>query len=281
MGQNRPGSLLVAAIAVASCISPHGTRLPPVQKTISFPPLNESVQADVGKILVANGNFFAYDGIRLRNTITARLGVGGNPAMGIRGTPPNVMLRPQFLFPQSEDQEYEYYTGNVRFYYRGATVADTPGTAPSQWKVGGLRIRKDDWNDVAIWAPGHDRIYDPEFPARSFRIGYPKEEPRIASAVIERSMEGSWAKEVTFVSVEDDGILNFRYLEHKGDASRPVDTEKISFDPAGESSLFVQGARLEIEGTHGDKVFYRVLENFPPPRDMVEAAGVETVMGPE
>jgi len=264
-------------LIVAGCASPFGTKLPPVEKTIAFPPVNESVQADEGMILVANGNFYAYDGIELLNTINARLGIGGNPSQGFRGTPPKVMLRPQYLFPQSEDEKFIYYTGNVRFYYGGAPIVDDPGTAPSQWKVGGLRISKSDWNDVVIWAPRHDRVYDPEFPAKNFRIGRSLEQPRIRTAVIERSVREAWAKELIYRGPADDGALNFIYQEHKGDAKSPLYREDIRFDPTGDPVLTVRGARIEIEGTHDNKIFYKVLDNFPSPQSAVDFASAETV----
>jgi len=255
--------LLQAAVlvSVSGCLYTDGTRLPPVEKTLSFPPPGESVQADPGMILVANGNYYAYDGIELLNTIDARLGVGGNVAMGISGAPPNVLLRPQFLFPQSEDEDYIYYTGNVRFY-------DDPNTDPSEWKVGGLRISKTDWNDVAIWAPGHDRVYDPEFPARNFRIGRPSEPALVRNAVIERSTRNAWAKELIFQGPADDGALYFTYQEHRGAANEPVDREDIKFDPDDGPVLSVNGAKVEIEGTYEDKIFYKVIENFPAPKSL-------------
>lgn len=258
-------------LAVAGCSNPFGTALPPVEKTILIPPTSESLQADAGMILVANGTYFAYEGIRLRNTINARLGVGGNPAQGLGGSPPNVMLRPQYLFPQSQDDEYIYYTGNVRFYYGGAPVIESPRTAASQWKVGGLRISKTDSKDIAIWAPRQDRVYDPEFPAKNFRIGRPVQTPMVQAAIIERSLEDAWAKELVYVGLADNGALHFIYREHRGDAKSPVDQTEIEFNPTDQSVLTVHGAKLEIEGIHDEKIFFRVLENFRPPPEYAEA----------
>jgi hypothetical protein len=281
MGLCRKLFLAAIVVSVSGCLYTHGTRLPPVQKTIAFPPVNESVQADEGMILVANGNFYAYDGIELLNTINARLGVGGNPAMGISGAPPNVMLRPQYLFPQSEDEDYIYYTGNVRFYYGGAPIVDDPRTSASEWKVGGLRISKLDSNDIAIWAPRHERVYDPEFPAKNFRIGHPSEPALIRTAVIERSTRGAWAKELIYQGPADDGALYFTYQEHRGAAGRPVDRDDIKFDPVDGPVLTVKGAMIEIQGTHEDKIFYKVIENFPSPRQEPDFSPAKTVMTPE
>lgn len=250
----KPTVVFLALLLLAGCASRSGIKIDPDQRALEFPSPNMEVLIDAGGIVLAKGNYFSFPGVRLHNTIEGELGVG--PAR------PIAVLRPQFLYPQSEDDVWTYYTGNVRFYYGGTQVVEDTRNAPSRWRVGGLRISKFNPEIIEIWAPVHNRVVDPTHPAVNYRTGTPKQDPVIGEAVIEISIKESWAKELIYDGQTDD-VLNFTYQEHAGDRIKPVRRTRITVKLGDDPVFEFEGARVEIFAAFGNKLHYQVLSNFP------------------
>ena len=125
-----------------------------------------------------------------------------------------------------------------------------------------LRISKYNTGIIEIWAPTHNRIVDPTHPAVNFRTGKPKQDPVIGEAVIEISLEESWAKELIYDGQTGE-LLNFTYQEHFADRAEPVRSVQFKVKMGDDPVIQLEGARIEILGAFGGKLHYQVLNNFP------------------
>jgi hypothetical protein len=259
-GWNTAGLLIVASV-LSACIAQPGIDVPPAKQLLAFPPVGTVAETGAGGIVSAKGNFFAYNGLELHNQIEATVGVGAASS--------RVTIQPQFLFPQSEDEEWVYYAANVRLHKRGRMVIDeSRQDSTSLWKVGGLQVNKANPDEVRVWVPLHVRKNDYDLPARNFRTSKPRQTPVLTKATIEHPLEESWAKELIFDGSGNGGEIHFTYQEHVGDSTEPMNRQEYQFEPTEGVVLNIEGARFEILEVSDGKLQYKVIRNFPDKKNI-------------
>ena len=243
-----------AALRAAACLlalsasfgaHAQGDEIPPGATVISIPETADRFNVGTGETVAAIATIYTYDGIELKSPINARQRGGSGAGR------PTVVIEPQYLVARSEDSHWIYYSGNV--IYNQAGVINTTGelgTAGLQTRVGGLRINKDNPDDIEIWVRQHR--------GRGFFI---EEPPVFESATIGAGEESNTAKELAFGGVEGNEIILI-YREHAGTSTEPVHEEAVRTTFAAGETIAVRGVRLEVVDASESGLTFRVLENF-------------------
>jgi len=221
-----------------------GEEIAPTETVIEIPDHNEDARVQRGETIVAKARVSVYQGIRLLSRIDGKQKGGSGAGR------PTVTIEPQFLVARTEDKRWTYYTGNVGYTYAGLSNVTASGSGGSQNRDGGLRMRKDDPNDIEIWV------------SRYRGRGFISEEPfEFERATIGAGAESSVANELVYDG-RDSSAVRIIYREHAGASTEPAHEETVIIDLSGGSEISVKGVRLEILAADADSLHYRVLENF-------------------
>lgn len=222
-----------------------GDEIPPRPTVIEIPDMQQEVAVAQGEPMIAKARVYVFAGLKLLRTIDAKQRGGSGAGR------PTVTIEPQYLVARTEDSKWTYYAGNV--VYKNAGVTDMTGELGSgglQNRVGGLRVRKDDPDDIEIWVRRHRGR------------GFFTEEPfELEDATIGAGDDLSEAKELAFGGMNGD-MLELIYREHAGTSPEPVLEETLSIDIADSPTVSVKGARFEVLEASAGKLRYRVLQNF-------------------
>lgn len=238
-------ALCLLALCASVGAQAQGDEIAPGATVISIPETADRFTVGPGETVAAIATIYTYDGIELKRPINARQRGGSGAGR------PTVAIEPQYLVARSEDSHWVYYSGNVS--YNQAGVINTTGelgTAGLQTRVGGLRINKDDPDDIEIWVRQHR--------GRGFFMDEP---PVFESATIGAGEESNKAKELAFGGVEGDRII-LVYREHAGTSTEPVHEEVLRTAYVEGQAISVKGVRLEVVEASEDGLTFRVLENF-------------------
>lgn len=222
-----------------------GEDIAPGVTIIEIPDNRDDATVIPGETIVAKARVYVYQGIRLQSRIDARQRGGSGAGR------PTVAIEPQYLVARTEDRNWTYYAGNVIYRHAGVSnVTGELGSGGLQNRVGGLRIRKDDPEDIEVWVRGHR--------GRGFYIEEPLE---YESATIGAGDELNTAEELVYGGIDGD-TLRIIYREHAGTSAEPVTEKGLRLDLTSSSVVTAEGASIEVLSADPDSLNYRVLQNF-------------------
>ncbi|MCB9832568.1 MAG: hypothetical protein H6807_08835 [Planctomycetes bacterium] len=223
--------VVVAMIATGAC----GTstrRILPRRELFEVPPVGSVQQAELGETILDKGELYTYDGLVLDNEVSAGDGVFTL----------EITVAPQVLRATWESDKSIYYQGdNVTCY--DALL----GTAAT---LGGLRIRKDDPEDIGIWGRNFDVNMnpDPDPVLRPTRV-QALDRPGFRQELIYNGRSGS--------------ILKFLYREFVAGYVRAPYTQDVQYDLSTDHTIGFKGARIEVLEATNTMLRYRVIQSFP------------------
>lgn len=216
----------------------------PTETVIEVPGLEVEVHVAPGETIAAKARISVFQGVNLLNQID------GKQKGGSTAGRPTVLIVPQTLVALTEDKDWIYFTGSVRYKYAGVTNVTASGIRGGQNRAGGLKVRKDDPDDVEIWVS--------QYRGRPFVFDGPLE---LENTTLGADAENDSARQLVYDGVQT-GTLRIKYREHEGNAPAPVYEESLTFDLSNDSVVSARGVRLEILSVDGDSLHYRVLKNF-------------------